>query len=393
MKNVLLFAFAAGLLWGCTGNKNMVTLSGKITNPNSDKIEISNMSGFKKEISLKEDGTFRSQFEAEKGIYDLFDGAEYGQIHLENGNNINITFNAKEFDETMSFQGKGSEESNYIAKAFLFQEQMLPSPDHLFVLSNDEFEERISTVRKEYDKLLAAKGLDEEFITEQRARIENQLGYYEENYDEEHSFLMTYKEKRSKKDKLPLINTSFKVYGNCGMCGRRIEKAAILTNGVYEARWDQETKLVKVSFLEADVKQHDIEKNIAAVGHDTDAFSAPDDVYSSLPGCCLYDRAAEMAARPKATGNETTANFTVYGNCGMCKSRIVKAAFANKGVVKADWDSGTKLFTVAFDENKVSRKDIEKSIAAVGHDTDNITAPDDVYSNLPGCCLYDRPDK
>lgn len=31
-----------------------------------------------------------------------------------------------------------------------------------------------------------------------------------------------------------------------------------------------------------------IQKAIAKVGHDTEKFKAPDDVYKKLPECCLY---------------------------------------------------------------------------------------------------------
>jgi periplasmic mercuric ion binding protein len=38
------------------------------------------------------------------------------------------------------------------------------------------------------------------------------------------------------------------------------------------------------------VKLEDIEKSIAAVGHDTQNFSSEISVYKKLPGCCKYDR-------------------------------------------------------------------------------------------------------
>ena len=86
---------------------------------------------------------------------------------------------------------------------------------------------------------------------------------------------------------------------------------------------------------------------------------------------------------------EKTASVKVYGNCGMCKSRIEKA-LKIEGVSKADWDSKSKLLNVSFDEEKTSLKEIEKKIAAVGHDTQSIKADDAVYNKLPGCCKYDR---
>ena len=37
-----------------------------------------------------------------------------------------------------------------------------------------------------------------------------------------------------------------------------------------------------------------------------------------------------------------TEEFKVFGNCGMCKSRIEKAAKAVDGVSMAEWDKKTK---------------------------------------------------
>ena len=58
---------------------------------------------------------------------------------------------------------------------------------------------------------------------------------------------------------------------------------------------------------------------------------------------------------------EKTASIKVYGNCGMCKSRIEKS-LKIEGVSKADWDSKTKLLTVSFDDEKTNLKEIEKII-------------------------------
>ncbi|GAB4324387.1 MAG: hypothetical protein Kow00127_17090 [Bacteroidales bacterium] len=85
--------------------------------------------------------------------------------------------------------------------------------------------------------------------------------------------------------------------------------------------------------------------------------------------------------------------FKVYGNCGMCENRIEKAVKALDGVVSADWDQKTKMIEVEFDTSVVSRDQVEKAIAAVGHDTDKYKAEDQVYNELPSCCHYDRPER
>ncbi|MDZ7742477.1 MAG: heavy-metal-associated domain-containing protein [Bacteroidota bacterium] len=84
----------------------------------------------------------------------------------------------------------------------------------------------------------------------------------------------------------------FKVYGNCGMCEARIEKAAKGVDGVSSADWDQETKMIEVTYDPGELEMMDIHKAIAKVGHDTEKVEAEDKVYEGLPGCCKYERKA-----------------------------------------------------------------------------------------------------
>lgn len=96
-----------------------------------------------------------------------------------------------------------------------------------------------------------------------------------------------------------------------------------------------------------------------------------------------------LFASMSAFSQTKTDSFKVYGNCGMCKNRIEKASKL-EGVISADWNVDTKIMTVSYDSNKVTGDDIQKKIAAVGHDTDKYNAKEEVYKKLPGCCLYER---
>ncbi len=102
-----------------------------------------------------------------------------------------------------------------------------------------------------------------------------------------------------------------------------------------------------------------------------------------------------MAVSALLTGNTLlaqdvkTEKFKVYGNCGMCKNRIEKAA-AIDGITKADWNVETKIMTVTYNSSKTDTAAIQKKIAAAGHDTEKEKAADSVYSKLPGCCRYER---
>lgn len=79
----------------------------------------------------------------------------------------------------------------------------------------------------------------------------------------------------------------FKVSGNCGMCSARIEKA-VKVDGVTYAKWKKSTKMLTVAYDPGMVTVDSLQRRVAAVGHDTERFKAPDSVYASLPDCCLY---------------------------------------------------------------------------------------------------------
>lgn len=82
-----------------------------------------------------------------------------------------------------------------------------------------------------------------------------------------------------------------------------------------------------------------------------------------------------------------TAKLKVFGNCGMCKLRIETALDVN-GIKSASWDTKTKMLDVVYNKSKISEQKIHEIIAAAGHDTEKVKAKDNVYSDLPFCCLY-----
>ncbi len=88
-------------------------------------------------------------------------------------------------------------------------------------------------------------------------------------------------------------SVTFKVYGKCGMCKKRIEKAANGLDGVSEANWDVDSKEFIAQYDAAKVSEKEIQEKIASVGHDTEKVKATDNAYNDLPGCCKYDRPAE----------------------------------------------------------------------------------------------------
>ena len=85
---------------------------------------------------------------------------------------------------------------------------------------------------------------------------------------------------------------TFKVWGNCDMCKKTIEKS-LKVKGIKSAKWNRETKMITVVFDNKLIDLPSIHKKIAGAGYDTELEMASDEVYKNLHGCCQYERKAK----------------------------------------------------------------------------------------------------
>ncbi|SIP86377.1 TonB-dependent receptor domain-containing protein [Chryseobacterium indoltheticum] len=186
-----------------------------------------------------------------------------------------------------------------------------------------------------------------------------------------------------------LSKSQFKVKGNCEMCKERIETTAKKA-GAQSARYSIDLQTLTLETSEK-VSPEDILKKVAEAGHDNEKFKASDETYEKLPGCCHYDRdlKTENSNIENHNHSKSENEFFVKGNCESCKARIEKAA-KSAGANSAEWSAEKQTVTLDFDSSKTSADQILKKIAEVGHDNEKYKTTDDVYKQLPGCCLYDR---
>ena len=85
-------------------------------------------------------------------------------------------------------------------------------------------------------------------------------------------------------------------------------------------------------------------------------------------------------------GQELT--LKVYGVCGMCQERIESNAKQVIGVNTASWESETMMLTITYSEGLFVEKELHEKMISLGHDTDKMKSPDEIYANLHGCCKY-----
>jgi copper chaperone CopZ len=145
------------------------------------------------------------------------------------------------------------------------------------------------------------------------------------------------------------VTEKVKVYGNCGMCKTKIEKAGSLKNTA-KVDWDADTQMATLTYDAAKTNQDEILKRIALSGYDSEKFLAPDNTYSKLPGCCQYDRVAKVAVKTEVVAEEH-GNHENLSETEVQKTNQLKAVFDNYFAVK---DALVKT-----DGNKASTKATE----------------------------------
>lgn len=127
-----------------------------------------------------------------------------------------------------------------------------------------------------------------------------------------------------------------KIYGNCGMCKARIEKAGNRKN-IANVTWDKETKKASLQYDLSKTNQDEILKRIALAGHDNEKYLAPDNVYTQLPECCLYKRELKVNSKSKVAAVIKKEHFNHSGTEQVGRVATIKSQYLNSVIESYFW--------------------------------------------------------
>ena len=85
-----------------------------------------------------------------------------------------------------------------------------------------------------------------------------------------------------------IVASQFMVYGNCEICKKTIEKAALSIKGVKMAKWDIPSNQLSLFYHRRKVEVINIHNAIAKSGYSTSEIKAKKEDYNKLPMCCQY---------------------------------------------------------------------------------------------------------
>lgn len=152
-----------------------VNFQADVTNPNGDILYIQNNKGETvKEFKAEKKGKFKGSFEVADGFYRLFDGVEYGQLYLKDGFDLQMTMDAKLFDESITYKGKGEAENNFLAQHSIGMENFEAAN---FEKDKDAFYEVFEAKKKADLEKLEKSDFDETFKAQtKRGMMQDFLG-------------------------------------------------------------------------------------------------------------------------------------------------------------------------------------------------------------------------
>ena len=148
-----------------------VSFTAKIENKNSDTLTIYGPKKFKLDIPVNQKGVFQSSFETTEGLHQFSDGKESSMLYLKDGDDLTLTMNAAEFDETIVYKGKGEKENNFLAQKALTDEAFELGLESLLEKEEAFFKATLEKKKTEDLAKLEGSGLHEKFVTSYKPMI------------------------------------------------------------------------------------------------------------------------------------------------------------------------------------------------------------------------------
>ena len=170
-KIVYLLLLSVSFSFAQTTAKEKVKFSAKIENRNSDTLTIYGPNKFKQAIPINKKGVFESTFEVTDGLHQFSDGSESSLMYLRGGDELTLKLDAKDFDETIVYSGKGAKESNFLAQKALSDEKFEMELEDLLEKDEATFKAALEAKSKEDLAKLESAGLDEKLVGLLKPRI------------------------------------------------------------------------------------------------------------------------------------------------------------------------------------------------------------------------------
>tara|TARA_R110001583_G_scaffold191112_1_gene355964 strand:+ start:797 stop:1747 length:951 start_codon:yes stop_codon:yes gene_type:complete len=145
-------------------------VSGKIANKVIDGVNFTSSDNrLIKTILLSEDGSFVDTIKVAEGSFILTDGTHKANLYLSPGDNVVVNYDVKDFNNTLSFSGTGSETSNYWLAKIKIVKDIMGEGTEVYLLDEVSYKTKMAEIKNSLNKLLdAGTGFTEVFIAKEK---------------------------------------------------------------------------------------------------------------------------------------------------------------------------------------------------------------------------------
>lgn len=171
-KIVFVLSISTLMVFSCKEEApiDYAVVSGKIANATSKEVYIAsyNDRNMVDTLKLATDGSFTDTIMSAKGQYRLVNDRNFKILYLENGFNLTLNADAKDFNNSLTLTGTGLAENDYF-KSKTEKETEFRKGDNPYVLDEVKFKEKFNAQKSALDALLdTAQGVSDEFKAAQK---------------------------------------------------------------------------------------------------------------------------------------------------------------------------------------------------------------------------------
>ncbi|WP_256006016.1 TlpA family protein disulfide reductase [Pedobacter deserti] len=170
--------------------KDYVVFSGKIENATNHELILFDVYNNKKTIMVDQTGRFKDTVHViTAGHYRFYDNKDKLAIYLENGKDLTVAYDAKNFDGSIRFSGPGAAPNNYIRRKEEIRKQHEQKPladgaSNVFTLSEASFKAHYSDMKKAMlGELSATAGLSDQYKKLEARNINYEYLYFLSQYE------------------------------------------------------------------------------------------------------------------------------------------------------------------------------------------------------------------
>jgi hypothetical protein len=150
---------------------------GEVVNPAASYVILSNDSGFTDTLKLDKNNRFFKKFDSlAPGLYTFKHEPEYQYVYFDKNDSLMVLINARDFDNSVAFSGRGDLKNNFLMDMYLSNEKDKDNMFTVFDYPVDKFVSSIDEVHKKNLKRYESKkeeiGWSDEFDVVAKAAVD-----------------------------------------------------------------------------------------------------------------------------------------------------------------------------------------------------------------------------